>query len=78
VGKEMIVQAEIALKALRAPMREDRQALAKMTIILTSSLTDIVAMHRGVLSAGGNAYFPQVQQEIGLQSAWTHSITKVR
>ncbi len=46
-------------------------ALALMTTNLLWNLTDIVAVQRGVLVESDRTYYRQVQESVGLDSAWT-------
>lgn len=66
----LVVQTEIAHKAMRAIHLHDWLALADMTIDLFSAVTEAVAVDRGVLIQSGNTYFHQTQEAVGQQSDW--------
>jgi predicted nucleotidyltransferase len=67
----MMEQAEIALKIGRALFLHDEIALSDMILDLFSSVTEAIAVQRGVLVRSGNTYFHQVQEAVGLDSTWT-------
>lgn len=67
----MLEQTEIVLKLLRAFAIHDAVAASEMMLDLFSSLTDAVAVQRGIVIRSGNTYFHQIQQTIGLNSQWT-------
>lgn len=67
----MLELTEIVLKILRAHALHDEVALSEMLIDLLSGVTEAVAVQRGILIPGGNAYFRQIQETIGLDSDWT-------
>jgi len=65
--------AEAVHKILSALFRENRLALFEAASSLVFGLTQAVAVQRGVLVAGGSHYLQQVQEVVGLDSAWTRS-----
>jgi predicted nucleotidyltransferase len=70
-------QTEIALKALRAFLVQDALALAEMTLLIFDATTIAIAVQRGILYIGGNSYFRQVQEAVGLDSTWTRYHTLI-
>jgi hypothetical protein len=63
---------ELALKALGALLNRDEAALAYATHDLLWSLTEVVAVQRGVFVEGSNQYYTLVRKAAGKDSAWTH------
>lgn len=63
---------ELAQKALGALHNHDEAALAYATHDLLWSLTEVVAVQRGVFIEGSNRYYTLVQEAAGKDSAWTH------
>lgn len=71
-GHLVVEYIEYTYKILRAFLLRDELALSEMIVELLIALTDALAVQRGVLVAGGNTYFLQVQEAAGLDSDWTH------
>lgn len=67
----LLEQTEMVLHLQRAQVLNDKIALMDMTLELFSASTDAVAVQRGVLVKSGNTYYPQVQQSVGTDTAWT-------
>lgn len=67
----LMEHTEYVLKILRALLLKDEFALSEITLELLLALTDAVAVQRGMLVASGNTYFQQVQEVVGVDSAWT-------
>jgi predicted nucleotidyltransferase len=67
----LLLYTEFAHKALGALLRRGETALAFATQELFYMLTWALAVQRGVLMEGGNAYYHQVQEVAGKDSAWT-------
>lgn len=63
---------ELAQKALGALLLRDDAALAYATQDLLWSLTEVVAVQRGVFIEGSNRYYALVQEATGSESAWAH------
>src|SRR5262249_2212497 len=68
----LMLFGELAHKALGALLNHDEAALAYATHDLLYSLTEVVAVQRGVFIEGSNQYYTLVQQAAGKDSAWTH------
>jgi predicted nucleotidyltransferase len=65
-------ESEIILKILRALQKPDIITLTEMVMLdLLSTVTDAIAVQRGILVKSGNSYLHQVQDSVGLDSAWT-------
>jgi len=62
---------EAVHKILSAVFRENRLALFEAASSLVFGLTQAVAVQRGLLVAGSSRYLQQVQEVVGLDSAWT-------
>ena len=62
---------EAVHKILSALFRENRLALFDAASSLVFGLTQAVAVQRGVLVTGSSRYLQQVQEVVGLDSAWT-------
>ena len=71
-SQHMLLQTEIVHKILRALHLHDILALTEMIQLLFAALTNAVAVQRGLLLEGGNTYFRQVQQAVGLASHWVY------
>src|SRR5947208_11113228 len=67
----MMIYAEHVHKILSEIFKRDDLALSYATSKLLSCLTEAVAVQRGVLIKNDSTYFRQVQEAIGLDSAWT-------
>ncbi len=67
----MMIYAEHVHKILSEIFKRDDLALSYATSKLLSCLTEAVAVQRGVLVKNDSTYFRQVQETIGLDSAWT-------
>jgi hypothetical protein len=67
----MMEYTEYVHKILRALLLGDELALSEMILDLLAAVTDAVTVQRGILATSGNTYFRQVQESIGLESAWT-------
>ena len=67
----LLRQAENTHKALRAFLVQDALALAEMTLRIFYAITGAIIVQRGILSRSGNSYFRQVQESVGIDSAWT-------
>ena len=69
----LLEQTEIILKILRAIQEPDVIALIEMIMLdLLSDITEAVAVQQGILVKSGDSYLRQVQETVGLNSAWTH------
>jgi hypothetical protein len=67
----MMEYTEYVHKILRALLLGDELALSEMILDLLAAVADAVTVQRGILATSGNTYFRQVQESIGLESAWT-------
>jgi predicted nucleotidyltransferase len=67
----MTVYAEQVHKILSELLKHDDLALSYATSKLLSWLTKAVAAQRGVLVKNDSTYYRQVQETVGLDSAWT-------
>src|SRR6266702_6752363 len=67
----MMIYAEHVHKILGEIFKRDDLALSYATSKLLSCLTEAVAVQRGVLVKNDSTYYRQVQETIGLASAWT-------
>jgi len=67
----MMIYAEHVHKILSEILKRDDLALSYAISKLLSSLTEAVAVQRGVLVKNDSTYYRQVQETIGLASAWT-------
>jgi hypothetical protein len=70
-GQKMMELTEIVLRMLKMLERPDEVLLAKMLFDIIADVTEAIAVQRGVLIVG-QGYFHQVQEAVGLDSAWTH------
>ena len=68
----MMIYAEQVHKILSEIFKRDDLALSYATSKLLLSLTEAVAVQRGVLVKNDSTYFRQVQETVGLDSTWTH------
>ena len=68
----MLFDTEDIPKIVGALLRHDTLALSYATFKLFPRITEIVALQRGVLVKTDHTYFRQVQEAVGLDSAWTH------
>ena len=68
----MMIYAEYVHKILSEIFKYDDLALSYATSELLSSLIESVAVQRGVLVKNDSTYYRQVQEVVGLDSAWTH------
>jgi hypothetical protein len=68
----MAEQTEVVLPTLKAFLLQDALMLSDMILDLFSALTEAVAVQRGVLVSQGSTYFHEVQEAVGLDSAWTY------
>jgi predicted nucleotidyltransferase len=68
----LMLYTEFAHKALGALLNRDEAALAYVTQEMLYTLTQVLAVQRGVMMEGGNRYNTQVQEAAGKDSAWTH------
>ncbi len=69
----LLEQTEIILKILRAIQEPDVVVLIEMIMLdLLSDITEAVAVQQGILVKSGDSYLRQVQETVGLNSAWTH------
>jgi hypothetical protein len=67
----MMIYAEQVHKILSEIFKRDDLALSYATSKLLSGLTEAVAVQRGVLVKNDSTYYRQVQETVGLDSAWT-------
>ncbi len=68
----LLEQTEIVLKILRAIQEPDVVTLIEMIMLdLLSDITEAVAVQQGILVKSGFSYLHQVQETMGLNSAWT-------
>ncbi len=67
----MMIYAEQVHKILSEIFKRDDLALSYATSKLLFSLTEAVAVQRGVLVKNDSTYYRQVQETVGLDSAWT-------
>jgi Nucleotidyltransferase domain len=67
----MMIYAEQVHKILSEIFKRDDLALSYATSKLLFSLTEAVAIQRGVLVKNDSTYYRQVQETVGLDSAWT-------
>jgi hypothetical protein len=70
-GASLAGSAEAVHKLLGDLAASDHRAVALMTTNLLGNLTDLIAVQRGVLVKSDRTYYRQVQESIGLDSAWT-------
>jgi hypothetical protein len=70
-GASLAGSTEAVHKLLGDLSFADDLALALTTTNLLSNLTDLVAVQRGVLVKSDRTYYRQVQESVGLESAWT-------
>ncbi len=70
-SKLLTLKTEIAHKILRAIFLQDEVALSEMLLDMLDALTEAIAVQKGILIKGGNTYFRQVQEHIGIASPWT-------
>jgi predicted nucleotidyltransferase len=68
---EMMLAAEQVHKILSEILRRDDMAIAYATARLLSSLTNTVAVQRGVAVRSDRVYYLQVQTSVGLASVWS-------
>jgi Nucleotidyltransferase domain len=67
----LMLSIERAQKILSALAQGDMLGLAYAIAKLFSILTEIVAVQRGVMIKTDSTYYQQVEQTVGLDSAWT-------
>jgi predicted nucleotidyltransferase len=67
----MMIDAEQVHKILSEMLKHDDLALTYATSKMLSSLTEAVAVQRGVLVKNDSTYYQQVQEALGLDSRWT-------
>jgi len=67
----MMISAELVHKILSEFFRCDDLALSYATAKLFSWLTEAVAVQRGVLVKNDSSYYRQIEEFVGLDSAWT-------
>jgi hypothetical protein len=67
----MMIYAEQVHKILSEIFKRDDLALSYATSKLLFSLTEAVAVQRGVLVKNDSTYYRQVQEIVGIDSAWT-------
>jgi hypothetical protein len=70
-GASLVGSAEAVHKLLGDLSAGDDLALAFATANLLSTLTDLVAVQRGILVKSDRTYYRQVQESVGPDSAWT-------
>lgn len=70
-ARNMVFFAEMAFKVLSALQRGDDRAVAHATNDLLPSLTEVVAVQRGVMIESDHSFYRQVQESVGLDSVWT-------
>ncbi|MDQ5824514.1 MAG: nucleotidyltransferase domain-containing protein [Chloroflexota bacterium] len=70
-GASLAGSAEAVHKLLGDLSMGNDLAIALTTTNLLWSLTDLVAVQRGVLVQSDRTYYRQVQESVGLESAWT-------
>jgi hypothetical protein len=70
-GASLVGSAEAVHKLLGDLALGNDLAISLMTTNLLWSLTDLVAVQRGVLVKSDRTYYRQVQESVGLESAWT-------
>lgn len=70
-GASLAGSAEAVRKLLGDLLNGNDLALAFMTTNLLWNLTDLVAVQRGVMVKSDRTYYRQVQESVGLESAWT-------
>lgn len=68
----MMWQAETAHKILGILQNYDERALAYTLFKTLNYLTHTMAVQRGILMKTDNTFYQQVQEAVGLDSAWTH------
>jgi len=68
----MMLLAEWVHKILSGLFTHDELALSFVISEFFFSLTEAVAVQRGILIKSGSTYYRQVQDAIGQDSAWTH------
>jgi hypothetical protein len=71
-GASLAGSAEAVHKLLGDLSMGNDLAVALTTTNLLWNLTDLVAVQRGVLVQSDRTYYRQVQESVGLESAWTH------
>jgi predicted nucleotidyltransferase len=67
----MMLAAEQVHKILSEMLKRDDLALSYEASMLLSWLTEAVAVQRGVLVRNDSTYYRQIQEVVGLDSAWT-------
>lgn len=67
----LLMAAELAHKVLNELVSGDELALSYATARLFSELTLIMAIQRGVLVKSDSTYYRQIEESVGLDSAWT-------
>ncbi len=68
----MMLLAEWVHKILSGLFTRDELALSFVISEFFFSLTEAVAVQRGILIKSGSTYYRQVQDAVGQDSAWTH------
>ena len=70
---QLLTAAEEVHKILAGTQRNDPSKIVYAAVGLTLSLTEAVAVHKGLLIESENAYFAQVQASMGKKSSWTQA-----
>ena len=70
-GGQMAGYTEEVQKVLGGMARRDESAVLYATLGLLLGMTRVVAVHKRLLISSENAYFRQVQESAGADSAWT-------
>lgn len=68
--------AEVAHKVLGGLSTENAEVITLYTWELVLELTTAIAMHRRVLFDSGRTLFPQIQEAVGHDSAWTRQLRR--
>lgn len=68
----LMLMAEEVHKILKAFQQENEPALAYATTKLVSELTAIATLARGVQVIGDSSYYQQIEEAMGINSAWSY------
>ncbi len=68
----MMLNVEFVHKVLAGLLQHDEMSISQATFKLFTSLTDAIAVQRGMLVVDGNRYYEHVQTTVGQDSTWTH------
>lgn len=67
----LMLMTEMAHKILSEVAKENNPGIAYASEKLLSHLTEVVAVQRGIMIKTDSAYYQQVEETAGLDSAWT-------